>query len=160
VTIRPMKGFLKFVRSASGAGIFVTVIYGLWMVWYFALSGGWNPLEGIARGIIGGPENFLRNFAILVPIYLTVEVMTSAYSLVSHGAAASGRFWGLVNIISTIAVLLEAVVLRVGAIGIDPQKIWQLDFCIYLSVCDIVITIGIAMLVSVGLRSIATSPPT
>jgi hypothetical protein len=155
-----MKGFLRFVRTSSGTGIFITVIYGLWMVWYFVLSGRWNPLEGIAGGNIGGPENFLRNFAIVVPVYLTVEVMTSAYSLVSHGAAASGRFWGLVNIISTIAVLLEAVILRVGTFGIDPQKIWQLDFCIYLSVCDVVITIGIAMLVSVGLRSFATSPPT
>ncbi len=155
-----MKGFLKFVGTATGAGIFVTVIYGLWMVWYFTLSGGWNPFEGIAGRNIGGSENFLRNFAIVVPIYLTVEVMTSAYSLVSHGAAASGRFWGLVNIISTIVVLLEAVVLRVGAIGIEPQKLWQLDFCIYLSVCDVVISLGIAMLVSVGLRSIAMSAPT
>jgi hypothetical protein len=156
-----MTGFLKFVRSASGVGISITAIYGLWMVWYFALSGGWNPLEGIAGGYIGGPENFLRNFAIVVPIYLTVEVMASAFSLVSQGASASGRFWGVVNIISTIAVLLEAVILRAGAIGIVPQqKIWQLDFCIYLSMCDVLITIGIAMLVSVGLRSIATSLPT
>jgi hypothetical protein len=154
-----MKEFLRFIRTANGAGIFLTVVYGLWMVWYFAISGGWNPLEGIAGKNVGGPENFLRNFAIAVPIYLTVEVMTSAYSLVSHGAAASGRVWGLVNIMSTIVVLLEAVVLRVGAFGIDPQKIWQLDFCIYLSVCDVVISLGIAMLVSVGLRSYATSSP-
>ena len=150
---------IRFVSSANGLGITITVAYGLWQAWYFLLSGGWNPLDGLFQGNLGGPANFYRNFAAIAPLYLTVEALASAFSLVTTGASARGRIWGLVNLGTTIVVLIESVVLLAtwDKTGIAHEKLSQVGFCVYLSVLDVVITIGTAYLVSLAMRTFGMS---
>lgn len=142
--------------SANWLGILLTGLYALWAGWYFLASGAWNPLDGTLGWF--GPANFTRNFAVLAPLYLTLEALLSALAMTT-AASAKGRLVGLVNLASTIMMLLFVVVIRARASewGVAPEKLSHLNFAIYLSVLDAVTSLGVAYLVSLAHRTFGVS---
>lgn len=149
---------LRFIRSANGMGIIATVLMSVWMMSYFLGTNSWNPLGG-KLGIFT-IENFARLFSIVAPTYIAFEAITSAFSLSSNAGSSTGRVAGLINLGTTVAffALAFALYLKSNEWGVDPAKVSQIGNFLYVSVLDMIVSGGIALLVSLGMRTFGTNP--
>jgi hypothetical protein len=146
----------KAIQSANGLALLLTVLVFGYEFYYFLGA----PVLGVKQldSKYFGMANFDYWFGFWGPGYLTALTLLSSLALSANSGSTAGRVVALLNLGSSLALgaFIFWVKIKYGD-AMEPVKQLHLAKCVWLSVQDIVISAGVPYLVSLGMRTMATS---